>query len=150
MRLNSRIVNWLSVALLLSIALYSFSSRAYFEYKAKYISNFDGDTIHFLMEIYPDTLVLRKTRLYGVDTPEMYGDCPEEKARAIAARDYVEELLENATTITVTVIDIGKYGRPVALVEVDGEDLSTMIIDSGNGRLYDGGTRLGWCGTHTS
>ena len=147
---NSRIVNWLSVALLLSIAPYSFSSKAYFEYKARYIKNHDGDTITFLMEIYPDTLVLRNVRLYGIDTPEIYGKCPEEKARAIVARDYVEEKLSASEDIVVTVIDIGKYGRPVSLVKVDGKDLATDMIAKGFGRLYDGGTRLPWCGTHTS
>ena len=80
----------------------------------------------------------------------MYGKCPEEKARAIVARDYVEEKLGASEDIIVTVIDIGKYGRPVSLVKVDGEDLATDMIDKKMGRLYDGGTRLGWCGTHTS
>jgi len=61
-------------------------------------------------------------RVAGVDTPEIRGKCPAEKALAIEARDRVRELLTNAKTIDLLNVERGKYFRLVASVRIDGID----------------------------
>ena len=61
-------------------------------------------------------------RVAGVDTPEIRGKSPAEKALAIEARDRVRELLTNAKTIDLLNVERGKYFRLVASVRIDGID----------------------------
>ena len=42
---------------------------------------------------------------------------------------------------------LDKYGRVLARLEVDGEDVATLLIAEGHARPYDGRSRrAGWCG----
>jgi endonuclease YncB( thermonuclease family) len=70
---------------------------------AKVASVYDGDTIWIITNISdPDNLdcplsQLRKIniRLARIDTPEMKGVTPDVKAKAVAARDHVRDLILN-------------------------------------------------------
>ena len=83
----------------------------------------------------------------GVDTPEIRGACDVAKHPAIAARDYMRELLINES-VTLSEIENDLYGgRALAHVHLeDGDSLSDRLISNGLGRAYDGGARQRWCG----
>jgi endonuclease YncB( thermonuclease family) len=69
-------------------------------------------------------------RLHGVDAPESaqsYG-----RAATRAARRYV-----GGKNVRVSVEEIGRYGRAVARVEVQGGDLGAMLIQDGLAWHYD-------------
>ena len=61
-------------------------------------------------------------RVAGVDTPEIRGKCPAEKALAIEARDRVRELLTKAKTIDLLNVERGKYFSLFANVRIDDID----------------------------
>ncbi len=105
----------------------------------------DGDTIVVRAQIWLDTYVETAVRLRGVDTPEIHGKCPEEKALARRATEYVAAALSGRVVRLVNVRR-GKYGRAVATVLVDGLDLAREIIAAGLGRAYFGEKRQSWCG----
>lgn len=106
----------------------------------------DGDTFRVDIRGWPAVAGENiPVRVYGVDTPEIWGQCDEEKERAVQAREYTEELLFQARHIELYNLDRDKYFRLVADVEIDGLDLTSALIESGHGRPYSGGTRLGWC-----
>ncbi|WP_413204491.1 thermonuclease family protein [Rhodospirillum sp. A1_3_36] len=116
--------------------------------QAEVQSVYDGDTMKVLAAIWPDQVVLTSVRLNGVDTPEIRGKCPEEKAKAKAARDRVRALVaENGSRVLLLGVQRGKYaGRVVANVAMpDGRDLSQVLVSEGLARLYDGKTRQSWC-----
>ncbi len=106
----------------------------------------DGDTLKVNAEIWPDLKHVGNVRVRGVDTPELRGQCEQEKALAIAARDFVRELLFDQTVI-LSEIENDKYGgRVIARVHLAaGDDLAEVIIEAGYGRPYEGGAREGWC-----
>jgi endonuclease YncB( thermonuclease family) len=99
---------------------------------AKVIKVYDGDT--FTVEAYPWPGLEAKAsvRVNGVDTPEIRGKCPEEKQKAIEARDFVRDLILGET-VFLRNVKHGKYaGRVVAEVILDGgENLADKIISQG-------------------
>lgn len=107
---------------------------------------YDGDTFTVDAEVWPDIGWTGSVRVRNVDTPEIRGDCDQEKRLAVAARDYVRALLLDES-VTLTEVDNDLYGgRVLAHVYLHGGDsLSDLLIANGYGRPYDGGTRQGWC-----
>jgi len=65
---------------------------------------------------------------------------------AIKARDLVREWLQAAHTLTLKVVERGKYFRIVASVEVNDRDVSDLLIQEGLAVAYDGDTKeKEWC-----
>lgn len=107
---------------------------------------YDADTIYITMSVLPEELQPMSVRLNGIDTPEIRGKCEAEKDLAVRARDFVLALLEDAESVRFCQPKWGKYaGRVLADVEIDGENLTGLLIERGFGRPYDGGPRQGWC-----
>ena len=105
-------------------------------YKAKYVKAYDGDTVTLDIDLGFFTWIKDQTfRLYGIDTPELRGD---ERVKGLEARDYVRSRLEKATAIYVkTYKDTkGKYGRWLADIYIDGENLNHTLIGLGYAVKY--------------
>lgn len=73
----------------------------------------DGDTVWWEGE---------KIRLADIDAPEMRGRCEAERARAIAARDRLVQLI-NADTVAIHRTGTDRYGRTLARLGTVGEQL---------------------------
>lgn len=85
----------------------------------------DGDTYDVRRSIGATVTI----RLHGVDTPESsqpFGGKATRRARRLLQGESVR----------ATVEDIGRYGRAVARVEVQGSDLGVMLIRRGLGWWY--------------
>ena len=113
---------------------------------------YDGDTLYVDADIWPGLIWSGSVRVLGVDTPEINGQCEQEKQWAVQARDYVRDLLIDET-VYLTQIENDKYGgRVLAAVGVPKADdtgldnLAQLLIDNNYGRAYDGGMRESWCG----
>ena len=133
-----------------TLLLLSFSSQAGVSYGTftvtKVISVYDGDTFRVdIDELSPIAGKNIPIRVNGVDTPEIQGKCDSEKELAIEARDYVAGLLDNADEISLVNIERGTYFRIVAVVMIDGVNLTELLIDKGLGYAYTGGTKRSWC-----
>jgi len=100
-------------------------------------SVYDGDTI---------TIRGERIRIMGLDTPELGrgARCASEGRMAIAARDELRRLLRGAE-ITLRRDGSDRYGRTLAYVYADGQDVAQALIAAGLARPYDGGRRAGWC-----
>ena len=101
---------------------------------------YDGDTLYVEASIWPDLTWAGSVRVRGIDTPEIRGQCETEKTLAVAARDYVRDLLIDET-VRLTQIEDDKYGgRVIARVYVrEGDawaDLADRLIAMGLGRAY--------------
>lgn len=107
---------------------------------------YDGDTIDVAAEVWPGFTWEGSVRVLGVDTPEIRGECTEERDRALKARDFVRGLLIGQLVLLADV-QHDKYGGRVDAVVLleDGQDLAEVLIAAGLGRPYDGGQRLSWC-----
>jgi endonuclease YncB( thermonuclease family) len=106
------------------------------------ISVYDGDTFKCNIAGYP--AIIGKNigvRIAGVDTPEMNDKRQEIKAKAIKARAFVVDRLNNAKKIELRNMRRDKYFRILAEVYVDGENLSDSLIKNGLAKAYFGGRK---------
>ncbi len=111
---------------------------------AEVVSVYDGDTLTVIAHPWPSLAIETGVRVLGIDTPEIRGKCPEEKAAAIAARDALIEIV--GETVKLYQVQEGKYaGRVVAVVVAGGRDVVEQMLERGHGRRYDGGRREAWC-----
>ena len=108
---------------------------------------YDGDTLTVEAGIWPDLTWDGSVRILGVDTQEIRGACEVERQLAIAARDYIRDLLLDESVILANV-ENDKYGeRVLANVYFWQDDelarVSDLLIANGHAREYHGGTRRG-------
>jgi micrococcal nuclease len=101
----------------------------------------DGDTVR----MHCPGSGLRLTRLTGFDTPEFRAECGRELMMAYLARHALRWELWRAGRITVFERGEDRFDRRLARVTVDGEPLSSRMMETGLARVYTGGRRGGWC-----
>lgn len=100
-----------------------------YEYKAKIIDVYDGDTVTAVIELGFNVTVTEKVRLARIDTPEVRG---EEKADGFISRDRLKERILDKDVIIKTEKDKkGKYGRYIAEIILDDENLNDWLVTEG-------------------
>ena len=121
-----------------------------YTYKIKLDRVVDGDTIDAKIDLGFDISVKKRIRFMGINTPESRTRDLEEKARGLAAKDRLKNILEGASMIQLNSHGVGKYGRCLGELHVDvvdGKESLTMInvnellIKEGHAVEYHGGKR---------
>ena len=99
------------------------------------------------MQVWPGIAITTKVRLRGVDTPELKARCPQERAKAEAARAKLAALLSDGG-VELSRVGLDKFGGRIdaAAATRSTPDVSAAILQAGLGRSYAGGRREGWCG----
>jgi len=97
-----------------------------------------------------DTYVCRgeRIRVENIDAPELHARCAAELDAALAARLFAQHALDGALAIEIRVHTKrprDRYGRALARVLVDGDDLGELMIEAGLARSYHGERRRSWC-----
>jgi len=107
----------------------------------------DGDTFEARVRIWPGMDVTTKVRLRGIDAPEMHARCGDERARALAARDALAQVL-NEGAVGIAQVGQDKYGGRVDadVSTAATADVSAVMLSRGLARRYSGGRRTSWCG----
>src|SRR5258707_523333 len=105
----------------------------------------DGDTIEVKARIWLGQTLTVRVRIDGVDAPELRARCPEERAMALAARDYLMRRL-TGVDITLTHVAYDKYGGRVRAKVADSRgDVAAALLSEGLARTYHGQRREPWC-----
>ena len=121
-----------------------------YNYKINLLRVIDGDTIDAEIDLGFDINVKKRIRFLGINTPESRTRDLEEKARGLAAKDRVKQLLEGCENITLNSHGVGKFGRclgEIMLDMVDGQqkltlvNLNELLIQENHAVKYDGGKR---------
>lgn len=127
-------------------------------------SVYDGDTIKVLIPMqinihnFKDdkTIIINnleqpisyyeiKIRLYGIDTPEMKPllstpNRDEHIKKAHEAKNFLSNLILNKI-ITINFLQNDKYGRPLANIFYNNENINELMIKNNFAKSYDGGTK---------
>ena len=104
----------------------------------------DGDTIDVMIHLGFNTHVKRRIRMYGINAPESRTRDLEEKARGLASKERLTEMLEDKDIIMKS-HGKGKYGRVLGelFVEKENEYISVydLLVKEGFAKEYFGGKR---------
>jgi len=115
-----------------------------YEYEAKVIDVYDGDTITCDVDLGFHITARIKFRLFGIDTPELRG---EEREEGLRVRDIVRERILNKQVLLKSHKGkTGKYGRWLAEVIFNDDDgmktnLNLLLVAERNAVSYFGGKR---------
>jgi len=121
-----------------------------YNYKISPLRVIDGDTIDAEIDLGFDVKIKKRIRFMGINTPESRTRDLEEKARGLAAKDRVKQLLDGCKNVTLKSHGVGKFGRclgEIMLDMVDGqekltlENLNELLIKEGHAVEYHGGKR---------
>tara|TARA_R100001463_G_scaffold16456_4_gene42685 strand:- start:10013 stop:10381 length:369 start_codon:yes stop_codon:yes gene_type:complete len=121
-----------------------------YTYKISLLKVVDGDTIDAEIDLGFDIKVKKRVRFMGINAPESRTRDLEEKAKGLAAKDRVKQLLEGCDNIQLHSHGVGKFGRclgEIMLDVVDGqerltlESLNKILINEGHATEYHGGKR---------
>jgi len=110
----------------------------------KCVKVYDGDTITVVFQPFSETPFYKfNIRLNGIDTPELRGSSPDEKEKAILARDFLANLILDEI-IFIKLGDFDKYGRllgDIYLSKDDTKSINELMIEKGHAYEYNGGTK---------
>lgn len=113
-----------------------------------YVKTYDGDTVTFeIPGVHPLLGHAISVRVLGIDTAEMKGKTPCEKARAVEARDLVASILSKAKRVDLLDVGRDKFFRIDAVIVADGVNIGDVLLEHGLAYRYDGGTKAApdWC-----
>ena len=110
------------------------------QYNGQYC--YDGDTCYVMIDGNK-----AKIRLLELDTPEISKPkCDTELELGIEARDYLNNLIINASSVEIkTEYEKDYFGRTLAHLIIDGEDASAKIRSNNLGVIYERGNKKDWC-----
>jgi len=103
-----------------------FAAAPAYSWTGKVVGISDGDTITVLTEDKREM----KIRLYGVDCPEKGQDFGSKAKQFTSDKVF-------GKTVNVDPVTIDRYGRTIGIVDVNGSNLSRMLIDSGMAWVYE-------------
>ena len=115
-----------------------------FSYNATVVKIIDGDTVDALVDVGFSIMTKKRIRFLGINTPESRTRDKEEKIRGLAAKDRVVELLsENDNKFILKSYGVGKYGRCLGELFVEGheESINQVLVNEGHAVEYWGGKR---------
>ena len=120
------------------------------EFVCKCVKVYDGDTITVALEPFDSCGFYKfRTRLSGIDTPEIKTKNADEKSQGILARDFLRGLILGKI-IKIKCGEFDKYGRLLAdLYEMtDGvaakNSINDQLIEKKYAYAYDGGAKRTW------
>lgn len=111
-----------------------FKDMPMYEYRAKIINVVDGDTVDAVIDLGFRVTTTQRLRLARVDTPERGQPKFEE------AKEFVQKAV-GGKEVYLRSTKVSKYGYYLASITIDGRDLSSMLIETGLAKPYDGGKK---------
>lgn len=106
--------------------------------EAAEIRVWDGDSIRL-----GTTRQSEAVRIFNIDAPEMEGRCAYETDLALQAKVRLAEILEGRR-VEILRQGTDRYGRTLAAVRVDGQDVGDILVGEGLARTWTG-RREPWC-----
>ena len=111
-----------------------------YTYKARLDRVVDGDTVDAHIDLGFDISVHKRIRLAGIDSPESRTRDLEEKARGLASKDRLIDLLKYGE-FTLESKEVGKYGRVLGVLLVNDLNINETLVEEGYAVEYWGGKK---------
>ncbi|MEM9359958.1 MAG: thermonuclease family protein [Pseudomonadota bacterium] len=118
---------FLAIAILFLPGLAFAQNCGLYQYAAEITDVYDGDTVTADIDLGFHTWRRgERLRLYGINAPEVRGS---ERAEGLVSRDALREKILHKEVIVCTIKDRkGKYGRYLARLFLDSEDINEWLV----------------------
>ena len=132
---------------------FKYNVKIMYTYKISPLKIVDGDTIDAEIDLGFDIKVKKRVRFMGINAPESRTKDLEEKARGLAAKDRVKQLLDGCKNITLKSHGVGKFGRCLGELfyfkhipdswesEFVKTSINNQLVEEGHAVKYYGGKR---------
>ena len=104
----------------------------------------DGDTLDVMIDLGFNTHIKRRIRMHGINAPESRTRDLEEKARGLASKERLIELLDE-DNIVMKSHGKGKFGRVLGELFIKKENeyisVNDLLVKEGFAKEYFGGKR---------
>jgi endonuclease YncB( thermonuclease family) len=125
------------LALLLSTPAWGLCSSARdYVFRGTVTRVLDGDTIAVKLFVLPQMRYELKVRLYGIDAPELTAKDDKERAKAVAATEYLAMRLFGTAEVFVRVDRFDSFGRGLGDVWVGQECINDTLVHAGFAKPY--------------
>ena len=111
-----------------------------YQYKVKLDQIIDGDTVDCYIDLGFDIQTKKRIRFAGINTPESRTRDLEEKARGLASKDRLIDLLKYGE-FTLESKEVGKYGRVLGVLLVNDLNINKTLVEEGYAVEYWGGKK---------
>ena len=108
-----------------------------YEYKCKVLRVVDGDTVDVRIDLGFNVWHKCRVRLLGINAPESRTRDLEEKARGLAAKQWLIDKLE-FKSVEMQSHGTGKYGRVLGELFVEGVNINKLMVKEGHAVEYNG------------
>lgn len=116
-----------------------------YSYDAELVAVVDGDTVDLNVDLgFEHWIHNQRFRLYGIDTPETRTKDLAEKSRGLEAKAWLEERLKGKELVVQSIQnerygtdEDDSFGRWLAILFVDGENVNKALIQAGHARVYE-------------
>ena len=113
-----------------------------FEYNAEVLRVVDGDTLDARIDLGFDVHVNKRIRLMGIDTWESRTRDKAEKAKGLAAKARLKELLKvDKNKFKLISHGTGKFGRVLGDIEISAGNVCDILVEEGHAYSYFGGNK---------
>ena len=113
-----------------------------FKYNAKVERVVDGDTVDAMVDLGFSTHKKVRIRMMGINAPESRTRNLEEKAKGLAAKQFVIDILKkHHNNFILHSQGVGKYGRCLGELFLGDVKLNDLLITEGHAVEYFGGKR---------
>lgn len=97
----------------------------------------DGDTVDAIIDVGFNILIKKRIRLYAINAPETRTKDKKEKQRGFESKKALVSVLDiHKGNITIQSHGIGKYGRIIGELFIEGNSVSDFMISEGFAEKY--------------
>ena len=124
-------------------------------YKITDFSNYDGDSFDLTLDLGFNLITHKKTRIDGIDTPELRGGTDQSKALAkhakMMAAEWVKKAMDQGGAYFSSEGYKGKFGRPLGdIVNSNAGSLRNYLINTKLAVSYHGQAKSEVAGAHAA
>jgi len=108
-----------------------------FEYNAICTRVVDGDTIDARVDLGFNIWIECRVRLEGIDAPETRTKNLEEKEAGLKTKAFLQRIMDDCGhKFVLKSHGVGKYGRCLGTIYVDGESINERLLSEGLAEKY--------------
>lgn len=103
-----------------------------YEYKCKVLKVIDGDTVDCEIDLGFNIKMIKRVRLLGVNTSELNSKIEEERNKARAAKEYVENIKSSVTRIKTELDKSDSFGRVLGKLYIEDDvSINDLLLAEG-------------------